>query len=193
MLTWFVFVREMLHCVVATFLWEFKPSVRWIPPRLMCSVPFCFHGTSVSMRGKWPAERCRRLGCTVLKFRDKSILAFSENGSYFENHSWHGCGKCCLFLARKVPWKGAYDPREREPAPGSGRAGRMFQNSVSVIYIKSTFVGKYLCRSRQQLPTKWDCFSYSVQWYSECSLACLFQKYLGPQPKGFDQMYFLNI
>lgn len=83
--------------------------------------------------------------------------------------------------------------RERACPRLSGRAGRMFQNSVSVIYIKSTFVGKYLCRWRQQLPTKWDCFSYSVQWYSECSLACLFQKYLGPQPKGFDQTYFLNI
>lgn len=131
-------------------------------PRLTCLALFCFHGTLVSARRKQPAEQCGCLGYTVLKFRDKSIWAFSENGSYFENHSWHGCGKCCLFLARKLPRNGAYDPRGREPAPGPGRAEGTSPSTASVIYTESTFVWKNLCWWRSRLPAKWDCFSCSV-------------------------------
>lgn len=123
---WPKHVHMVCFCSSNASLWSSDFSVRVQTkcqrnsPRLTCSVPFCFPGMLVWVRRKWPAENSvGALDVQFWNFRDKSILAFSENGSYFVNHSWHGCGKCWLFLARKLPWKGAYDPGDKEPALGS--------------------------------------------------------------------------
>lgn len=181
----------MPPCVVATVLWVSKPRVRWTPK---AGVPssFCFHGTLMSRRVKIASEPWRCLGWTILKPRDKSILAFPANESYFGGHSWQGCGKFHFLLARKLPRKGAFDPRDREAAPGAGQNRGTVQHSVSVI-IKVAFVQKHLCGWREQVPYKMRGFSFpwAMVFRVQCDMSV--SEIFRIQPEEFDPKYLLHI
>lgn len=156
MLTWFVFVREMPHCVVATFLWEFKPSVRWIPQGWCVQFHFAFMalwlvwGESGLQSGVdaldvqfWNSETNRFwlfLKMDLILRTTVDMAVGSVAYSWQENHP------------EKVPC--LWSKRQGACPRPSGRARRMFQDSVSVIYIKSIFEWKYLYRWRRQLPAK---------------------------------------
>lgn len=162
----------MPPCVVAAILWE-----SWTP-RAGVPSSFYFHGTWMSRRGKIASEPWRCLGWTILKPRDKSIWAFPGDESYFEGHSWQGCGRFCFLLAQKLPRKGAFDWRDREPAPGAGQNRGTVQHLVSVI-IKVAFVQRHLHGWRGQLSYKMRGFSFPwamvfrVQKYFKSNLKSL--------------------
>lgn len=92
-------------------------------------------------------ERYGRLRCTILKFRDKSMLAFLKMDLILRTTVDMAVGSVAYSWQENSSEKGTHDPEGEGAAPGSlAEQGRCFRASVSVTYIKSTFVWKYLRR-----------------------------------------------
>ena len=161
-LTRAIFVREMPRCIVAAFLWEFKPSVKWSPQGCCMRSRFAFTAFWLAWGENSPWSGVANLDaqfrnsetnrCWLFLKMDLILRTTVDMAVGSVAYSWQENSSEKVLMIQKTG-----------SCPGlPGRAGEMFQNSVSVTYIKSTFVWKYLRRWRRQLPTKWDYFRGSV-------------------------------
>lgn len=152
----------MPHCVVEAFLWEFKPSVRWTSPGCCVRSHFVFMVLWLAWGENSPRSVVDDVDVQFWNSETNRFGRFLKMDLTLRTTVDMAAGSVTYSRQENDPEK-VLMIQETGSCPGlSDRAGGMIQNSGSVIYIKSTFVWKYLCRWRRQLPTKWDYFSYSV-------------------------------